>query len=143
MALELYMLGLVVQDMGKSLQFYRQLGLDFPPGSESRSHVDVKMGNLTFFLDSKPARWDPWYVRKENAALAETSESYPSIMEFYLGKREAVTAKYGELTGLGYQSHRAPYETSFGMYFAMVKDPDGNIVLLSGDLRDSRAAAEA
>jgi predicted lactoylglutathione lyase len=143
MALELSMLGLVVQDMGKSLQFYRQLGLDFPEGSETRSHVDVKMGNLTFFLDSKPHRWDPWYVRKESAAPAEASESYPSILEFYLGKREAVTQKYDELTGLGYQSHRAPYETAFGMYFAMVKDPDSNIVLLSGDLAEAKAAAEA
>ena len=41
-----------------------------------------------------------------------------------------------ELTGFGYQSQRAPYETSFGMYFAMIKDPDGNTILLSGDLKE-------
>ena len=42
-------------------------------------------------------------------------------------------AKYKELTGFGYQSHRDPYETSFEMYFAMVYDPDGNTILLSAD----------
>jgi len=33
----------------------------------------------------------------------------------------------------GYQSHRAPYINSFGMYFALIKDPDGNMILLSAD----------
>ena len=44
-----------------------------------------------------------------------------------------MAAKYAELIDFGYQSHRAPYMTSFGMCFAMVKDPDGNTILLSGD----------
>ena len=51
-----------------------------------------------------------------------------------LKERGAVDATYQELTGLGYQGQRAPYETRYGMYFAMVKDPDGNTILLSGDL---------
>jgi hypothetical protein len=34
MALELSMLGLIVQDRGKSLAFYLQLGLALPEGSE-------------------------------------------------------------------------------------------------------------
>jgi hypothetical protein len=51
MALELYMLGLVVQDMGKSLEFYQRLGLAIPTGSEEKTHVEVKMGSgLTFSL---------------------------------------------------------------------------------------------
>lgn len=57
-------------------------------------------------------------------------------------ERSTVGAKYQELTGLGYQSYRAPYVTSFGMYFAMIKDPDGHTILLSGDL-DSHEIANA
>lgn len=143
MALELCMLGLVVQDMGKSLQFYRQLGVDFPEESENKTHIDVKMGNLTFFLDSRPTRWDRWYVRKDDAEPAEVSQSYPSILEFFLETQTAVVAKYDELIRLGYQSYRAPYETSFKMYFAMVKDPDGNVVLLSGNLDADKTPQEA
>jgi predicted lactoylglutathione lyase len=138
MALELYMLGLIVQDMGKSLEFYRRLGLAIPEGSEAKTHVEVKMGSgLTFFLDSRPSRWDPNFVSKDDPGRMEASGSYSSILEFYLKERDAVDAKYKELTGFGYQSYRAPYETSFGMYFAMIKDPDGNTILLSGDLGNS------
>ena len=135
MALELYMLGLIVQDMGKSLAFYRRLGLDIPEGSEEMTHVQVKMGGgLTFFLDSRPTRWDPGYARRDDQGRIGASDSYPSILEFYLKSRDAVEAKYAELTGFGYHGHRAPYETSFGMCFALINDPDGNTILLSGDL---------
>ena len=134
MALELYMLGLIVQDMGKALEFYRRLGLAIPQASEEKTHVEIKMGSgLTFFLDSRPSRWDPSFVRKEAPEQMEASDSYPSILEFYLKERGAVDAKYKELIDFGYQSCRAPYETSFGMYFAMINDPDGNTILLSGE----------
>src|SRR6266508_6818632 len=116
MALELYMLGLIVQDIGKSLEFYRQLGLAIPAVSEEKTHVEVKMGSgLTFFLDSRPSRWDPNFARKDDPGHMEASGSYPFILEFYMKKRAAVDAKFQELTGFGYQSYRAPYETSFGM----------------------------
>jgi len=120
MALELYMLGLVAQDMEKSLEFYRRLGLAIPEGSEGQPHVEVKMkGELTFFLNA-PGR-------------VEISDSPRVILEFYLKERAAVDAKYSELTGFGYQSYHAPFVSSIGMYFAMVNDPDGNTILLSTD----------
>ena len=141
MALELYMLGLVVQDMDKSLEFYRRLGLDIPVGSEQLTHVEVKMGSgLTFFLDSRPSRFDPRFVRKDHPERMGSSEDYRFLLEFYLKTRDAVDAKYTELTGFGYQSYRTPYETSFGMYFAMISDPDGNTILLSGDLEKNETS---
>ncbi len=144
MALELYMLGLVVQDMAKSLEFYRRLGLDIPEGSEKRSHIQIKMGNgLTFFLDSKPYLWDPQFVQRDDPGRLEAPGSYHSILEFYLKTEEAVQAKYTELIGFGYQSHCAPYETPTGMCFAFVNDPDGNTILLSGDLVKNETSKEA
>ncbi len=143
MALELYMLGLVTRDMGKSLEFYRRLGLDIPEGGEEKTHVEVKMGNgLIFFLDSKPALWDPGFIKQSDTAQTEAEESYPFLLEFYLESQTAVDARYSELTGFGYQSRRAPYKTSFGMYFAMVNDPDGNTILLSGNLEEHKSSQE-
>jgi catechol 2,3-dioxygenase-like lactoylglutathione lyase family enzyme len=141
MALELYMLGLIVRDMGKSLEFYRRLGLAIPEGSENQTHVEVKMGSgLTFFLDSRPTRWDPRFVREGTPGHLETPDNYRSILEFYLKTEDAVDAKYTELLGFGYQSHREPYDTSIGMRFAMINDPDGNVILLSGDLEKNQPA---
>jgi catechol 2,3-dioxygenase-like lactoylglutathione lyase family enzyme len=133
MALELYMIGLVVQDMHTSLEFYRRLGLAIPEGSEQRSHVQIKMGGLTFFLDSNPARWDPGFGAQPDPGPGAAADRYSSILEFYLKERATLEAKYAELTGFGYQGYRAPYENGFGMYFAMIKDPDGNTILLSAD----------
>lgn len=137
MALELYMLGLIVEDMSRSLEFYRRLGLTIPAGSEENTHIEIKMGNgLTFFLDSKPSRWDPHYAKGDVHRHGEGQDNYRSILEFYLKTKEAVRTKYNELTSLGYRSYHAPYATSFGMYFAMINDPDGNTILLSGDLNN-------
>jgi catechol 2,3-dioxygenase-like lactoylglutathione lyase family enzyme len=134
MALELYMLGVIVQDMPTSLEFYRRLGLAIPDGSEKQSHVEIKMGNgLTFFLDSRPTRWDPGFGAQSEPQPSASTDRYPVILEFYLNEKAALVAKYTEMTEFGYQGYREPYRTSFGMYFAMIKDPDGNTILLSAD----------
>jgi uncharacterized glyoxalase superfamily protein PhnB len=134
MTLELYMLGLIVQDMPTALEFYRCLGLAIPDGSESQAHVEIRMGNgMTFFLDSKPARWDPKFDTQSDPQRSAAGDRYPVILEFYLKEQAALEEKYNELVDRGYQAFREPYLTPFGMYFAMVKDPDGNTVLLSAD----------
>lgn len=136
MGLELFMIGLPVKNMSKSLAFYRQLGLAIPEGSEGQTHVEIKMGALTFFLDSNPARWDSRFVQKNDSERTEASDNYPFILEFYLKNQATVEAKYAELTSSGYRGSRAPYPLPpIGMCFAMVNDPDGNTILLSGDLK--------
>ncbi|MGI8588896.1 MAG: VOC family protein [Chloroflexia bacterium] len=120
MALELYMVGLIAQDMDKSVEFYRRLGVGFPDGRAGQPHVEAKMnGGLTFFLNARG--------RMEELDAARV------ILEFYLKERAAVDAKYSELIGFGYESYHAPYVASIGMYFALVNDPDGNTILLSAD----------
>lgn len=59
MALQLYMLGLTVENMDKSLEFYRRLGLSFPEGNAEQPHIELKMGGeFTFFLDSRTIESD-------------------------------------------------------------------------------------
>jgi catechol 2,3-dioxygenase-like lactoylglutathione lyase family enzyme len=139
MALDLYMLGLVVRDMARSLAFYRRLGLAIPPGSDEEPHVQVKMGSgLTFFLDADPKRWDPAFPAVQTAPrMVDGSSGYPAVLEFYLHSRVAVDAKYAELTSAGYRDLRAPYVAPIKMYLALVADPDGNAILLSGELDDA------
>lgn len=120
MALELYMVGLIAKDIDKSVEFYQRLGVGFAEGSAGKPHVEIKMnGGLTFFLNA--------LGRMEELAGAGV------IFEFSLKERAAVDAKYNELIGFGYEDYHAPYVASIGMYFAMIKDPDGNTILLSAD----------
>ncbi len=125
MALELYMVGVIVSDMERAVEFYRRLGLEIAEGSEKQEHVEVKMGELTFFLSTRHAnaKWDP--------AARDPAGGYRIILEFYLEKRAALEAKYEEMIGFGYESHCAPYDVTPELRFAMVDDPDGNTILLS------------
>ena len=127
MALNLYMVGLGVQNMGRSLEFYRRLGLALPEGGEEQQHIEVKMGGeLVFFLDTRE-------INSDNPELAGAL-SKGVILEFYLKEQAAVDAKYKELIDSGYQSYHTPFITPFGVYFALINDPDGNTILLSGDV---------
>lgn len=134
MGLELFMVGVIVEDMARAVEFYRRLGVEIAEGSEEKQHVEVKMSGLTFFLSTKrvTARWDP--------ARTEASGGYRIVLEFYPNTRDAVDAKYAEMIGFGYESHVAPWVTPFNMYFAMINDPDGNTILLSGEVGDSQVA---
>ena len=132
MALELYMVGVIVEDMPRAAEFYRRLGVDVPQGAESEEHVEVAMSGLTFFLSTKRAnaRWDP--------ARTDASGGYRIVLEFYLETAAALDAKYEELTGFGYVGHCAPYDVTPKLRFAMVDDPDGNTVLLSASVGDDK-----
>lgn len=125
MALELYMVGVIVENMARAVEFYRRLGVDVPEGAEDKEFVEIAMSGLTFFLSTKGqnARWDP--------AKTPASGGYRIILEFYLENSDALEAKYEELTGFGYASHCAPYDVTPELRFAMVDDPDGNTILLS------------
>lgn len=137
MGLELAMVGVTVRDLDASLAFYRRLGLDIPEVAPGQHHVPVQMrGGLTFFLDTRA-------VSRQAPDAQGTLRSYRVLLEFFLPDRAAVDAKYAELVALGSASYREPHETPFGMYFALVDDPDGNTVLLSSPLASPTPAADA
>ena len=132
MGLELYMVGVVVEDMPRAIEFYRRLGVEIPEGGGELEHVEVEMSGLTFFLSTKGAqkRWDP-------AQQDPAGGGYRILLEFYVETAEALDAKYAELTGYGYASHCAPFDVSPTTRFAMVDDPDGNTILLSSATADA------
>jgi len=126
MGLGLFMVGVIVEEMPRAVEFYRRLGLEVPEGSEALEHVEVKMGDLTFFLGTtrSNAVWDP-------VGRAPAQGGYRIILEFNLETAEALDAKYAELTAYGYESHCAPFDVTSQTRFAMIDDPDGNTILLS------------
>jgi catechol 2,3-dioxygenase-like lactoylglutathione lyase family enzyme len=66
MALELFMVGLIVRDMEAAVTFYRRLGLAVPEGSETKPHVQIKMeSGLTLFLGIRNLvrRWNSSQAR--------------------------------------------------------------------------------
>src|SRR5262249_41197150 len=88
MALELYMVGLIVRDMRAAVAFYRHLGLEIPEGSEERRFVEIKMGGMSFFLDATAAEWDPGYAGSPEARVAAEVGKHGHLLEFNLLERK-------------------------------------------------------
>jgi len=126
------MLGLTVQDMDKSQEFYRRLGLAIPETKYPQNPLSFfrMEGKFSLFLASQS-------IESERSASGEKPETYRVLFEYYLRHQSAVEAKYAELVGYGYQSYRAPFIYTNGMCFALVNDPDGNTILLSGQAEKS------
>jgi catechol 2,3-dioxygenase-like lactoylglutathione lyase family enzyme len=120
---ELHMVGLIVTDMRRALDFYRLVGVAAPRPA-TNSHVQFKaQRDVTLFLDDDPVAWDPTF----------REGPYRHLIEFYLRSESAVRATAEKLSASGHRLTRRPYITQYGMCFAMAEDPDGNPILLSGD----------
>jgi predicted lactoylglutathione lyase len=118
------MVVLLIEDLPRSLAFYRRLGVEFPPDADQRSDIQVPIGDdhqlvlTTTFVRNDPDRRPP-------------SGGSRIVLEFFVDSPAAVDAKFSELTEAGYRGRREPFLTSFDAYMCMVDDPDGNTVLVT------------
>jgi predicted lactoylglutathione lyase len=127
------MVVLEVNDMGRSIEFYRRLGLELPDAAPERPFMVHRMpsGVSLLFTSGFASRYDPSWVRP--------GPGYQQMLEFYVGDDESVDQKWAELTGAGYHGRMSPVQT-VGPYAAMVDDPDGNVILLTSDVAGSPSA---
>jgi predicted lactoylglutathione lyase len=118
------MVVLLIEDLPRSLAFYRRLGVEFPSDADQRVDVQVPIG------DSHQLVLTTSFVQVD---LDRESPSGGSrvMLEFFVDSNDAVDEKYAELTAAGYHGRRAPFTTYFGAYMCLVDDPDGNTVLVT------------
>jgi predicted lactoylglutathione lyase len=136
MAMQLGMVALDVRDIGRSIAFYRLLGLDIPDPSPGRpvSLCKMESGVTLVLAEGFAAAADPAWARPEGG--------YQIFLEFFVGDDAAVDAEWEKLTGAGHHGRMAPVKTP-GPYAAMVDDPDGNVILISSDAAADPEAATA
>jgi len=123
MAVQPDMVGMVVRDMAAALRFYRLLGLAIPDGVEGEPFVEVTTPN------GYRISWN---------SLEMIKGIYPDWVEEPVGQRISlafkcdgpaeVDALYGRIVASGYASHKAPWDAFWGQRYAVVVDPDGNLV---------------
>jgi catechol 2,3-dioxygenase-like lactoylglutathione lyase family enzyme len=123
------MIGLVVEDMARSLAFYRHLGLEPPPDADQESHVEVTLpGGLRLAWDTAAS------VRSFDPDWVPPSGGYRIGLAFLLNTPADVDRAYAEIVALGYTGHKAPWDAPWGQRYAVVHDPDGNGVDLFAPL---------
>jgi len=122
-------IGLVTADLGKSLAFYRRLGLDIPGGAETEPHVDVALpGGLRLAWDTVETirSYDPGWTPPQGSSRVG--------LAFRCADPGEVDRVYGELVDAGYEGHKEPWDAFWGQRYAVIHDPDGNSVELFAPL---------
>ncbi|MFB6393194.1 VOC family protein [Polymorphospora lycopeni] len=124
MAVKFDFIGLLVADMGRSLAFYRRLGLGIPAAADTEQHVEVTLDGgfrLAWDTEEVARQIDPGFTpppaRAGRISLAFRCDSPADVDRVH-----------AELTASGHESHREPWDAFWGQRYAIVYDPDGNSV---------------
>ncbi len=123
------LIGIVVQDMRRALDFYRLLGLTFPDGAETEDHVEVKLeGGLRLALDSVDV------IRSFDPEWRPPEGGHAFALAFLCGSPAEVDAIYAEIVAAGHPAKKEPWDAFWGQRYAQVLDPDHNVIDLFAPL---------
>ena len=113
----------VVEDMARSLAFYRRLGLDVPTADDNEPHVEVGLpGGLKLAFDTRET------IRSFDPSWEPPSGGHRMALAFACESPDEVDKLYGELVAAGNEGHKEPWDAFWGMRYAILHDPDGNAV---------------
>ena len=122
------LIGIVVEDMTASLNFYRALGMDIPPEADSEPHVELALpGGLRMAWDAVTTiqSFDPEFEPRRGNTVG---------LAFLLDSPADVDAAYARLVDAGYDGHKEPWDAFWGQRYAVLHDPDGHGVDLFAPL---------
>lgn len=115
------LVGLIVDNMARSLAFYRRLGLDIPPDSHAEDHVEAKLpGGLRMAWDTAES------VQSFAPGWTPPVGGHRIGLAFACDDPAEVDRVYAELISEGYEGHLEPFDAFWGQRYATVRDPDGN-----------------
>ena len=115
---DLNAIGIAVADLGRSIGFYRLLGLDFPE-DPADGHVEATMANgtrLTFETEDVIRSFLPDWTRANGnqVSLAFECESPADVDEVY-----------ARVVAAGFEGEKEPWDAFWGQRYALLGDPDG------------------
>jgi catechol 2,3-dioxygenase-like lactoylglutathione lyase family enzyme len=124
MAIALDLVGIAVKDMADSLRFYRALGLPIPEGQDNDAHVELEAPGVRMawdtveLLEQVYGTWD----RKPSGHRIE--------LAFKCANRDDVDVCYRRVMEQGYHGYKEPWDAFWGQRYAILRDPDGNLISL-------------
>ena len=123
MKAQLNLIGFVVEDMARTLAFYRHLGLDLPPEADKEPHAETTLaGGLRLAWDTVET------IHSFDPDWTPPSGGHRAALAFQFDTTGEVDAAYERLTSLGYDGHKEPWDAFWGQRYAILHDPDGNAV---------------
>ena len=127
-------LNLICNDVDATISFYRLLGLDISESTVWRTesgshHVEVKMPNgfeLAFDSNALAAVYNSGSIHRTNSGTR-------NVLSFRVHNPDKVDSICKTLKELGYSVSQEPYNTFWGSRYAIIEDPDGNLVGLMSE----------
>ena len=115
------LIGIVTTDLGRSLDFYRLLGLTLPDPEPGVPHVEVALaGGLRLAWDTVDV------VRSFDPEWTPPTGGHRVALAFDCGTPDGVDATWMRLVEAGHVGHLAPWDAVWGQRYAVVLDPEGN-----------------
>ncbi len=112
---------IVARDIGRSLEFYRLLGLTVPQPDGPHVEIALPGGNsLAFDTEEVIAGMHPGWTPPDGPARV--------AIAFGLVSPHAVDAVFERLTAAGHPGTLAPFDAPWGQRYATVEDPDGTSI---------------
>lgn len=115
---ELNAIGIVVSDLGRSIAFYRLLGLEVPetPGED---HVETTLASgtrLMFDTEEVVRSFQPNWTRQTGNQLS---------LAFECSSPAEVDETYARMVAAGFHGEQEPWDAFWGQRYAQLADPDG------------------
>ena len=114
---QLNAVGIVVSDMGRSIDFYRLLGLDVPE-TPDEGHVDTFLPNgVRFMMDTEEVvrSFRPDWKRERGTQLG---------LAFECASPAEVDELYARVSAAGFHGEKEPWDAFWGQRYAQLLDPD-------------------
>jgi uncharacterized glyoxalase superfamily protein PhnB len=112
---------LFVRDLPVALDFYELLGLSIERVSPAFARAVTPCGaSIEFGCAELTLSYDPSWHQPTGPGT--------NTINFELASREAVDETYQRLVAAGHNGHLAPCDPPWQARFAIVDDPDGNVV---------------
>jgi catechol 2,3-dioxygenase-like lactoylglutathione lyase family enzyme len=124
-AVGLGIVGILTDDIDRSLRFYRRLGLDVPESAAGNSYRMRSPDGYVLFWENAAEihSFDPTWTLPSPAQRR-------IVLEFGFARPGDLDDTYRSLTTAGAPSHLAPFDQGGGVRYAIVLDPDGNQISL-------------
>ncbi len=123
--MKLDLISVVTQNMKESLAFYRHI-FTIPEGLDNEGHVEITLDNGLRFA------WD-------TVAVMQSFEPHYSfapkqVGAFLCDSPAQVDEQFRHLTNNGGKSVKEPWDAFWGQRYALLADPDGNVLDLFAPL---------
>jgi len=124
--MRLDMVGIITKDMARAIKFYELLGFKANGVSTDEyvglTHEGIRISLNTIKMIAGIYGYEPQTIG-DKIELAFLCDSVIAVDEIYQ-----------KIIGAGYETFKEPWDAFWGQRYAIVKDPDGNLLSLFANL---------